>query len=133
MSVAEAEDEFSSIVEKVYIPQFDNPFQRTQRLRKTIEEMLTKMGLEVDAKLETEWERNHCAGYELTCMQFAPEFMKGYQICSRSVSCRFTAKDMPPILQDPKRAPLRYQRRRCHASNMCFKHNICASECWSRL
>lgn len=61
MSVDEASDEFSTIVEQVYQPQDLSPSERIQKLRDCMEGVMGRKGIPIDTKLADEAEPGHCA------------------------------------------------------------------------
>jgi hypothetical protein len=63
MSVEEATDEFGAIVEAVYANKL-NPTEKTEKLRKCMEALLTKRKLPVDLMLEDEKQDGRCVGYD---------------------------------------------------------------------
>jgi hypothetical protein len=61
MSVEEASEEFSTIVEEVYIPQDLSPSERIQKLRECMEDIMERKGLPIDMKFMEKTEPGHCA------------------------------------------------------------------------
>jgi hypothetical protein len=61
MSVEEASDEFSTIVEEVYIPQDLSPSERTQKLRECMEDIMERKELPIGMKFMEKTEPGHCA------------------------------------------------------------------------
>jgi hypothetical protein len=61
MSVEEASEEFSTIVEEVYIPQDLSPSERIQKLRECVEDIMERKGLPIDMKFMEKTEPGHCA------------------------------------------------------------------------
>jgi hypothetical protein len=79
MSVEEATDEFGAIVEAVYANRL-NPAEKTEKLRKCVEALLTKRKLPVDLKLEDEKQDGRCVGYGslIPCPYLS---LKNLQLC----------------------------------------------------
>jgi hypothetical protein len=61
MSVGEASEEFSTIVQEVYIPQDFSPSERTQKLRECMEDIMERKGLPIGMKFMEKTEPGHCA------------------------------------------------------------------------
>jgi hypothetical protein len=61
MSVEETSDEFFTIVEEVYQPQDLSPSERTQRLRKCMEDVMERKGLPIDMQLVEKAKPGDCA------------------------------------------------------------------------
>jgi hypothetical protein len=61
MSVDEASNEFSTIVEEVYQPQALSPSERIHKLRECMEDILERRGLPIDMKFTEKAEPGHCA------------------------------------------------------------------------
>ena len=62
MSVEEASQEFYTIIEEVYKQDVLAPLERTNRLRRCMEDLLTRKGHPVDMKLMDDAWENNCAG-----------------------------------------------------------------------
>jgi hypothetical protein len=60
MSVEEASEEFSTIVEEVYMPQDLSPSERIQKLRGCMEDIMERKGLPIDMKFLEKTEPGHC-------------------------------------------------------------------------
>lgn len=63
MSVEEASEEFATIVDAVYANKL-NPAEKTEKLRKCMEALLTKKDLPANLKLEDEKQDGRCVGYD---------------------------------------------------------------------
>jgi hypothetical protein len=61
MSVQEVSDEFFTIVEEVYQPQNLSPSERTQKLRKCMENIMERKGLPINMKFADKPKPGDCA------------------------------------------------------------------------
>jgi len=62
MSVEEASEEFSTIMEQVYNPEDLAPSERTGRLRKCMEDVMERKGLPLDLPLIQKTRPEACSG-----------------------------------------------------------------------
>jgi len=61
MSVEEVSDEFATIIEEVYKPNNLAPTERSQLLRKCIEDIMERKGIPADTKLMEDPRTGQCA------------------------------------------------------------------------
>ena len=61
MSVEEASDEFSTIVEEVYQPEDLSPSERIQILRECMEDIMERKGFPINMKFTEKAEPGQCA------------------------------------------------------------------------
>jgi hypothetical protein len=62
MSVDEASDEFFTIVEEVYKPDYLTPSERTQKLRECMEAVMARKGLPAELNLMGGTQTERCQG-----------------------------------------------------------------------
>ncbi|KIM21062.1 hypothetical protein M408DRAFT_112239 [Serendipita vermifera MAFF 305830] len=84
MSVEEALDEFSVISEQVYEPHSLTPSERTDRLRRCMEDVLTRREFPVHLKLSGEAQGEGCAGFVVASLRSNLET----NVCLRTYSTR---------------------------------------------
>jgi hypothetical protein len=88
MSVEEVIAEFGTIVEEAYANDLE-PTERTEKLKKSLEALLARRSLPIDAKLRNDSQDGQCAGYASFLHQIARTFISQshrFALAARSVN-----------------------------------------------
>jgi hypothetical protein len=124
MSVDDAAEEFHRICNAVYVDGL-SAVERTRRLRKTIEELLTRRGFPVDLKLgrDARVAEDGCPWYALmvSVNDLMPIQLQLRHCCTHG---QHRGQSQATQLSYSHRTSLGYHRRRSHSRHLCHSAKL---------